>query len=350
MSIQRLKIDASASDKKKWDTYVAQHSEATLYHSSKWFSLITKLFKHTVYAFYKLENDLITGVLPMVRIQSRIFGDYYVAMPYVNYGGVLADTDEIKTDLISYANQFVKSEGGTHIEYRHTFELAEFDNEALPVRTDKVLMVLELPENEEALWKAIGSKVRAQVKRPQRENVSVKHGGLEMVDDFYTVFARNMRDLGTPVYAKALFSSIIENFPDSAHIVVVYHEDKPAAAGFTIGYKGRLEIPWASALREYNKISVNMLLYWEILKYAIEAGYKEFDFGRSTINAGTYRFKKQWGAKPQQLYWHYWLREGGEPPQMNPHNPKYQLVIKIWQKMPVWLTKIIGPSIVKNLP
>ncbi len=333
-----------------WDSYANQHPETTPYHSSRWLQLISSLFKHPFYGFYKTEQGAITGILPMVRIKSRLFGDYYVSMPYVNYGGVLADNASTKNELLQHACNFARQQGGTHIEFRHTFELENTIGKPWPVRTDKVLMVLELPETEDILWKAIGPKVRAQIKRPQRENVSVKQGGKELVNDFYAVFARNMRDLGTPVYAKSLFGSIAETFTDNVHIVIVYHDDKPAAAGYTIGYNGRLEIPWASSLREYNKISVNMLLYWEILKYAISSGYKEFDFGRSTINAGTYRFKKQWGAKPQQLYWHYWLRDGGEPPQMNPHNPKYQLAIKMWQKMPLWLTKIIGPPIVKNLP
>lgn len=343
MTIKQL----TPEDYEKWDAYVEQHANTSLYHFTKWFSLIQSLFNHSVYAFYKEQNNTVTGVLPLVRIKSKIFGDYYVSMPYVNYGGILADNDVIKKELFEYANDYVTDEGGSHIEYRHTFEM---DND-IPVRTDKVLMILSLPETEEELWKAIGSKLRAQVKRPQREGVSVKHGGSELVDDFYYVFSRNMRDLGTPVYSKKLFTSIIDSFGDNVHIVVVYSkEGEPAAAGYTIGYRGRLEIPWASALRKYNRISVNMMLYWEILKYAIEEKYKEFDFGRSTIDAGTYRFKKQWGAQPQQLYWHYWLRDGGEPPQMNPHNPKYQLAIKLWQKLPLWLTRIIGPPIVKNLP
>ena len=124
----------------------------------------------------------------------------------------------------------------------------------------------------------------------------------------------------------------------------------PVASGFLIGFKKRLEIPWASSLKEYNKLSPNMLLYWSVLKFAIENGYKQFDFGRSSIESGTYRFKEQWGAKPIQLYWYYWLSNGGKLPELNPHNPKYQTAINIWKRLPLSVTKIIGPRIVKNLP
>jgi len=337
----------STDEIKKWDQYVESHPEGSLYHLSTWQSIISKQFGHSSSYLYKLdEQDKILGILPSVQLKSRLFGNYMVSVPYFNYGGVLSENTKIAIDLMHAAGDIAKQKNATHIEFR---DMQAYEGD-WGLREDKVVMLLDLPTDSEILWKDIGTKVRAQVKRPQREPVSVKHGGLELLDDYYQVFAQNMRDLGTPVYAKSFFKSILETFPDNAHIVCVYHNNKPAAVGFLLGYKNRMEIPWASALREFNRISVNMLLYWEVLKYSIEQGYAQFDFGRSTLNAGTYRFKKQWGAKPRQCYWHYWLADGEEVPKLNPDNPKYKLVIAIWQKLPVWLTKIIGPPIVKNLP
>lgn len=143
---------------------------------------------------------------------------------------------------------------------------------------------------------------------------------------------------------------ILENLPDSCFIVVVRHKGVPVSAAFLLGYRHCLEIPWASSLREANSIGVNMLLYWEVLKYAIESGYQQFDFGRSSVDGGTYRFKKQWGAKPRQLFWHYWLPDGGRMPQLTPNNPKYQLAIKAWQNLPLWAANWLGPKLIKNLP
>ena len=159
-----------------------------------------------------------------------------------------------------------------------------------------------------------------------------------------------MRDLGTPVYSKNLFKNILNNFPESARIIIIQLNNKPVSAAFLIGYKDKLEIPWASTIKEVNHLSINMLLYWEVLSFAISKKYNFFDFGRSSINAGTYKFKKQWGAQGKESYWHYWLDENTEMPSLNPNNPKYKLVISIWKKLPVSLTRIIGPSIVKNLP
>ncbi len=332
---------------KQWDEYVYSHPAGSIYHLTAWQSIISRQFGHNSHYLYSLDdNQKINAALPVVQLKSHLFGNYMVSVPYFNYGGALADTSQLAIGLMAEAGNIAQQNNASHIEFR---DMQAYEGN-WGLREDKVVMLLDLPAESETLWKDIGTKVRAQIKRPQREPVSVKHGGLDLLGDFYQVFAKNMRDLGTPVYSKSFFKSILETFPDNAHIVCVYHNSKPAAAGFLLGYKNRMEIPWASALREFNRISVNMLLYWEVLKYSIEQGYAQFDFGRSTMNAGTYRFKKQWGAKPRQCYWHYWLADGEDVPKLNPDNPKYKLVIGIWQKLPVWLTKIIGPPIVKNLP
>jgi hypothetical protein len=122
------------------------------------------------------------------------------------------------------------------------------------------------------------------------------------------------------------------------------------AAAFLIGYGGRLEIPWASTIRDVNHLSINMLLYWEVLKYAIQHQYRIFDFGRSSRDSGTYFFKRQWGAHPQPLYWHYWLRGDRKLPALNPQNPKYALAINIWKHLPLFIANRLGPSVVKYLP
>jgi hypothetical protein len=133
--------------------------------------------------------------------------------------------------------------------------------------------------------------------------------------------------------------------------------EKPVAAGYTLGHRDTLEIPSASSLREFNRYSPNMLLYWSILQYAVAEGFKTFDFGRTSIDSGPYRFKKQWGALKKQwgalpsgLSWHYILQEGKALPRINPDNPKYRLAVNLWRRLPVPLANLIGPQVVKHLP
>jgi hypothetical protein len=152
------------------------------------------------------------------------------------------------------------------------------------------------------------------------------------------------------VYGKAFFASILGELPDSTWICAVYLGDQPVAAGFLMGFGDMLEIPWASSLRGYNRLSPNMLLYWSVLEFACRRGFRVFDFGRSSPDSGPFKFKAQWGAAPVPLYWHYWVRDGGPLPNLTPNNPRMQMAIRLWRRLPVAVTRLIGPPLVKNLP
>jgi FemAB-related protein (PEP-CTERM system-associated) len=339
-------VAAEERDSARWNAYTASAADASVYHRYEWRALIQDVFGHRgVYLAAEDEGGGLRGVLPMIRLRSALFGDFLVSMPYFNYGGVLADDANVAQALLDEAASQARALGVTHLELRHTAQMADW-----PVRTDKITMERRLPGSADELSKQLGSKLRSQIKRPVREGAVGVNGGAELLDEFYAVFARNMRDLGTPVYARRFFAEILARFPQAARVFVVRLKGKAVAAGFTLGGGGRLEIPWASSLREANAVGVNMLLYWNILEYACGAGYEVFDFGRSTADSGTYRFKQQWGAEPRQLYWHYWLRDGGAPPMMNPHNPKYRLAVAVWQRLPLAVANRLGPPLVRNLP
>lgn len=332
-------------EERLWDDYLARRG-GSLYHDRRWRGLIESLFGHeTHYWLARDAHGAPVGLLPLVRLRSRLFGDYLVSMPYFNYGGALGDSPEIEAELMQTAARRARALGVRHIEFRDAAPRGDW-----PVRRDKVAMLLELPREPEALWQALGSKLRAQVRRPLKEGAQAIHGGVELLDEFYVVFSRNMRDLGTPVYPRSFFAAIAERFAEALSIVVVRLGGRPAAAGFLLGHGRQLEIPWASSLSEYNRLGVNMLLYWRALERAVEQGYGVFDFGRSSIDAGTYRFKKQWGARPAQLYWHYWLGDGAHLPDLTPGNPRYRLAVSAWRKLPLPLANRLGPRIVKNLP
>lgn len=332
-------------ESKEWNQYVNRNPAASVYHLAEWREVINKSFNHTCFYFYAHDSSMkIKGILPLVRLKSRLFGDFMVSMPYFNYGGAIADHPQIEEMLVQHANTFANGLDLNHIEYRDDITKAQ-----MAERTDKVNMFLPLPSDQDALWQSFSPKLRSQIKRPQRENTQISHGDLDLLDEFYSIFARNMRDLGTPVYGKRFFRHILLAFPGQSSILTVKLDNKPVAGAFLIGYKDRLEIPWASTIRSVNHLSINMLMYWEVLCFAIQNKYQYFDFGRSSIDSGTYKFKAQWGAQPKQLYWHYWLNNR-DMPSLNPSNPKYKLMISVWKKLPIWLTRLAGPAIVKNLP
>jgi len=335
------------SDKSLWDSYVLNHPESTFYHMLGWKDVIEQTFGHkTFYLMAKSDQGKTIGILPLVLMKSSLFGSFMVSLPFFNYGGILADNKGIEKALLSEAIILGKKEKIEYIELRH---LSNKDLK-LKMKTSKVSMLLNLPNDSNLLFKSFKSKLRSQIRKPEKEGLLPVIGGMELLDSFYNVFSSNMRDLGTPVYDKKFFSNTLNGFHNSTKICTVYLRNKPVASGILVNFKDRLEMPWASSLRKYNHLCPNMMLYWNALKYSTENGFKQFDFGRSTLDEGTYKFKKQWGANPVQLYWHYWLSNGGTLPEINPHNSKYKSAIKIWQHLPLCITNTIGPKIVRNIP
>ncbi|WP_200821394.1 FemAB family XrtA/PEP-CTERM system-associated protein [Oceanicoccus sp. KOV_DT_Chl] len=333
------------SKQSEWDNYVNQHTNSGLYHRYEWRKLIHESFSHQSHYFAAISNGIIIGILPTIRLKSALFGDFSISMPFFNYGGVLADTPEIANALLEYAARYCNSNNISHLEIRATQQLNNW-----PTKSEKVSMIKQLPDSIDQLDKELGSKVRAQINRAKAKNTRTVIGKLDLLNDFYTVFSINMRDLGTPVYGKSFFRNILTQWNDIANIVIIYLENKPVSAAFLLANKDMVEIPWASTLRKTNSLNMNMLLYWEVLSFVITERYHFFDFGRSSLDSSTYRFKKQWGATPIQHYWHYWLKDGQALPEINPNNKKFELLIAIWKKLPVSVTRLIGPLIVKNIP
>ena len=335
----------SDAESTEWNRYVNGRPDASHYHLYAWRGFFGEFFSKQTFYLAAYRNKRIVGVVPLVRQKSLLFGDFLVSLPFLNYGGILADSDAVGLAIMTKAVELAESLGVSHLELRESRKRAGSLN-----RTEKVSMRLKLPSNTQELGKSLGSKMRSQIRRPLRENPKISIGSVELVDKFYRIFSRNMRDLGTPVYPKSMFVEIIRRFPGESNIVLIEIASRPIAAAFLLHFRDTTEVPWASTIREFNALSVNMLLYWELLKVAIDRNTTVFDFGRSTAHSGTYRFKKQWGAQPVQLCWNYWIKDGGVLPKINPDNPKYSLAIKVWKRLPLPFSKLIGPLLVRNLP
>jgi FemAB-related protein (PEP-CTERM system-associated) len=338
---------AEAKDGPLIDRFVDESGASSVYHYSRWQRVVEESFGHKWYCLVcEEEPGRVVGTLPMVHMDSFLFGNFLVSMPYFNYGGVCADDPAVRSLLVEGAVRKAEELRAGHVEFRQEIPLSN----GFPVKTAKVSMRLALPGSGKDLWESLPSKLKSQVRRPQKEGMTVRVGGLEELEHFHRIFSVNMRDLGTPVYPVRFFRHILEQFPRNSWICTVMAGEIAVASGFLIGFKGNLEIPWASSIRKYNRLGPNMLLYWSCLEFACERGFRVFDFGRSSVDGGTYRFKEQWGASPHPLYWHYWTREGTPVPDMTPGNPKYQLAIHVWKKLPLPVTRFLGPLIVRNLP
>lgn len=340
----RVTREVSRSD---WDDYVQRSPGASIYHQYVWRDVIRGAHGTATHYLAALDDQgKIAGILPLARLRSVAFGDFLVSLPYFSYGGIVASSAGASAALISAAKELSLEIGASHVELRQV-ESLQLD---LPTRLDKVTMILPLPQDSGEMLRRLGSKLRSQIKRSEREGATGRTGGAELLGDFYDVFCRKMRDLGTPVYSRRLFAEILARLGDVVRVFVIYLAGKPVAASVTLQHGNRIEVPWAASLREYDKLSVNMLLYWRMIQYAIEQNCADLDFGRCTPDTGPHRFKRQWGAVEHQLHWHYCSRSGSAPPILNHSNGKFALPVLVWKKLPLPVANWLGPHIVKHLP
>lgn len=346
MSVNIIEVRAY-EDGKHWDDYVQRHPHGTGYHRFGWRNVIARAFGH--HGFYFSAQDTrneIVGVLPLILLRSALFGHCLVSMPFLNGGGILADSAEVDSELRNAAVTVAKRERLKHIELRYQYPQ---DIQWIG-KCHKVSMVLELPDRYEALWQAFPSKLRSQIRRAGKEGMTSQVGGVELLEPFYQVFGRCMRDLGTPVYGRPWFEEMFREFPTNFRIIIVRHGTR-AVAGCVVSTFGRvMEVPWAASDKRLNRMAPNMLLYSAMLEQACTEGMKQFNFGRSSYESGTYRFKEQWGAKPRPLYWYYWMANGESLPEVNPQNAKYRAPISLWRCLPISIANILGPLIVKYIP
>lgn len=331
-----------------WDQYLARWGYDGFHLHSEWANIFRIAFRHQPWFLWAEQDGRIVGVLPLMHIRGPLFGSFLASQPYLNTGGVLADYATIASRLVDRAVRLADQLDVKHLELRQEQRI---DHPQLnSTNTEKVHMRLTLPATVDDLWNGLKSKLRSQVRKPLSDaSLTVQFGQQDQLDSFYNIFCCNMRDLGTPPFSRELFRQMLVGFGDGAEICTVLKDGKPVASGFLLHGPEVTLIPSASSLREYNHTACNMLMYWHCLKRSVERGQKAFDFGRSSHDSGTYKFKQQWGAEEYPAVWQYCLRRG-QVGDVRPSSGKYDRMIAIWQKLPIWLTRLIGPEIVRGIP
>lgn len=342
-----LTIERYGDDAGQWDAFGRTQRGWTHYHGIGWRDVMSGVYGHDCpYLVARSDAGDIQGILPLVFVRSPLFGRYLVSMPFLNYGGPLGSDEAIRA-LAREAQRLADADRSKLLELRSAVELP-ID---LPVSHRKITVVLPLAGDgdTEAIWKALGTKLRAQVKRPQKEGVTVRFGA-DQVDPFFDIFAHHMRDLGTPTQPKALFRAIASRFGEDVWFGCAYLNDRPVAAGCGFRWGDEFEITWASALTEFNRVAPNMALYWAFIERAGRERLTRFNFGRCTPGSGTHRFKRQWGAIDEPLWWYQYARGGGDVSTPSPDQGGFGLAVRVWKRLPLPLTRALGPRIVRYIP
>jgi FemAB-related protein (PEP-CTERM system-associated) len=277
-------------------------------------------------------------------VRSPLFGHFVISMPFVSYGGPLGSPAAIEA-LSTVVEARARRERVDLLEFRSARPLSI----AMPVSHRKITVVLSLvPGDAEAVFKGFKAKLRSQIRRPAKEGVEVKMGA-DQVSHFHAVFARHMRDLGTPTMPLSWFRELPQVFGDDVWFAVAWKDGVPIAAGAGFRWDGEFEITWASALREYNSFSPNMAVYWALIERAAKEGLSRFNFGRCTEGSPTHRFKQQWGALDEPLYW-YGSGARGETAMPKQSSGKFALASRVWTRLPLSIANRLGPMIVRYIP
>jgi serine/alanine adding enzyme len=332
-----------------WQAWVSSAPNGSLYHTLEWRDVLLSTFKHRSWYLMARREGATHGVLPLVEMRSLLFGRFFVSLPFVNNGGILADTPECEAALAAAAAALAAKRRAQHIELRHSSAVEALAKAGWTLRQHKAALVISLNPDPTTHWFDLSSRLRGKVRKAENSGATFSACGPDGLNDFYRVFSLNMRDLGTPVYSPVFFQNIVR-FASDATVLLIHRDGQPLAAAIALRRGTRIELPWICSDYSQSRFHGNEYLYWKAIEWACKSNARELDLGRSSPDAGTYRFKMQWNPKVYPLYWYYWLRPGISLPELNPNNPKYRFAIRLWKKMPLALANRVGPWIVRNIP
>jgi len=339
-----ISVERFAGTEEEWDRFAAAQNGFTHFHRLRWRTLIGQVFGHEcLYLAARDESDDLVGVPPLVRVRSVIFGHYLVSMPFLNYGGPIGTESGIRA-LVDESIEIARHGNVKLLELRSRVPL----DISLHASHRKITVVLDLPKTPEILFRQFDAKLRAQIRRPQKEGVTVEFGP-EQIAPFFKVFARHMRDLGTPTQPASLFRELSRHFPEDCWFACAYLAGEPVAGACGFRFGDEFEMTWASSLRAHSREAPNMLLYWACMERAIADGVRRFNFGRCTPGSGTHRFKMQWGGREEPLWW-YGLGITNEAATPSPDVGTFRFGPRIWRRLPNSVATALGPSIVRYIP
>ncbi|MBI1766320.1 MAG: FemAB family PEP-CTERM system-associated protein [Acidobacteria bacterium] len=346
---------ADETERGRWDQYVKRSAQATFCHLSGWQRVIERTWQHRNHSLYAERGPEIVGVLPLFHVQSPLFGSMLISSPNAVYGGVVADDAEAYEALLARARQLGAELQVDFLELRNP-PAAESDEPVFAEPgfelQDQLYVTFDHPitTDEEALLKTFPRDTRRMIRQGPKHNLTAELLRTEALDQFYNVYATSVRNLGTPVFPKRLFAEFLREFPEDCDILVIRQGEKVAGAVLSFYFRDTVMPYYAGAYAEFYRAGINNFMYAELMRQSAARGFTQFDFGRSKRGTGAYEFKRGWGMQERALPYQIHLVKAQQLPNLNPANPKFKLLIDLWKRLPLGLTKLLGPPLVKYLP
>ncbi len=331
-------------DAPEWDDYVNNHPHGTIFHLTAWKRVVEKTFGHKSHYLLAGNDTGIQGVFPVFEIKSLLFGHSFISVPFAETGGILADHPNTALSLLDRVSGLCLQQNAACVELRNTQALPDLESKDLYYNFSKEIF----PDHEQNLL-AIPRKSRAMVRKALKNGLTSETGH-HLMPEFYDLLSLNFHRLGTPIFHRSLFKNLLGEFGTDSDILIVRNtQGIPIAGVLYFVFKDRMMPYYAGSDFSYRQLGPNDFMYWELMRLAVDRGLCIFDFGRSKIGTGSFKFKKHWGFEPKPLAYQYILSQGHDMPNLSPANPKYQRKIELWRKMPLALTRFIGPYLSKYL-
>ena len=342
--MSEIKIsELTQADIERWDAFVQHSAEATFFHRAGWKEVIEQSFGHKTHFLLAERDGAIEGVLPLGHVNSLLFGNNLVSLPFCVYGGIAAENDEARAALEQAACALADQLGVDSLEMRNL----QPQNRDWPTKELHVTFRKEIAADPEKNMMAIPRKQRAMVRK------GIKAGLVGELDDgcdrLYQIYSESVRNLGTPVFSKRYLQNLRRVFGDACEVLMITHEGKDIAGVMSFYFKDQILPYYGGSITAAREVKGNDFMYWDLMRRAGERGVRIFDYGRSKKGTGPYSFKKNWGFTPEPLHYEYYLVKAKTMPDINPTNPKYQLFIRAWKKLPLPIAKIVGPLLAKDL-
>lgn len=334
------------SDKAQWNEFVDKHDNGTFFHLAEWAELIKDVFSHTPrYILAKsTASEEILGVLPLVEQKSRLFGHSLISTPFCVYGGAIAQNDSIREALENKALEVGHELAVDYVELRNKKEVHNVNFDRFCHHST---FGSELPEGRDNILSAVKKKQRANIRHSFKNALDIRVD--EDAATAYDIYSESVRNLGTPVFHPSYFPSLFKYFGNKVNVLTVENNGKPVSSVLSFYYKNEVLPYYGGGTTSARSLKSNDLMYFELMCYAQQRGCQYFDFGRSKDDSGAFKYKATWGMQPEPLYYMRALVKATEHPNLSPNNPKYALVINAWKKLPLWVSRLVGPFLSKYL-
>jgi len=330
-------------DRKRWDEYVDKSELSTFFHLSGWKEVLESSFGHRAHYLYAEEDGELTGVLPLMHIKSYLFGNNLVSLPFCVYGGIVATCVRSEQRLREEACALARRLNVGSLEIRN------FGHKTTqwPQKNLYVTFRGKIDSDPDKIIGLIPNKQRAVVRKGIKADLTAVEGwhGRRM----HRLYAESVRDLGTPVFSEKFFHELRRVFGENCRSLIVQHQGRDVSGVLSFYFKDQILPYYAGSTAAARDLYAHGFMYWKLMKNASEQGVNIFDFGRSKVNTGSYNFKKNWGFTPEPLTYEYYLVKSQSIPEINPTNPKYQVFIKAWRKLPLPIANCFGPILSRNL-